>query len=74
MMDQILLFQNDVNEFAQDWLWLYGNSAITNYIHQLISVHISYFMFKWKHLYHHLQQGWEALNALIKAFYFRTTQ
>jgi hypothetical protein len=73
--EQILSFQNDVDEFAQDWLWLYGNSAMTNYIHQLISGHIAYFMFKWKNLYWHSQQGWwEALNSLIKTFYFRRTQ
>jgi hypothetical protein len=35
-MDQILSFQNGMDEFAHDLLWLYGNNVMTNYIFQLI--------------------------------------
>jgi hypothetical protein len=28
-------------------------------------------MYKWRNLYEHSQQGWEAFNALLKTFFFR---
>ena len=72
--EQILSFQGDIDEFSQLWMQLYGHSGMTNYIHMLMSGHLSYYMFKWKNLYRYSQQGWEALNSLLKTFYYRRTQ
>ncbi len=38
------------------------------------SGHLSTYLFKWKNLYRHSQQVWEAFNSLVKTFYFRRTQ
>ena len=38
------------------------------------SGHLSMYLRRWKNLYRHSQQGWEAFNSLLKTFYFRRTQ
>jgi len=45
-----------------------------DYIHMLASGHVSAYLFYWKNLYRHSQQGWEAFNSLLKTFFFRRTQ
>jgi hypothetical protein len=52
---------------------MYGDEGVTNYLHMLASGHIMEYLFKYKNLYRHSQQGWEALNHLLKTFYFRRT-
>jgi hypothetical protein len=37
------------------------------------SGHIADYLSKWKNLYRSSQQGWEAMNSLIKTFFFRRT-
>lgn len=32
------------------------------------------YLFHWRNLYVHSQQGWEAYNSLVKTFFFRRTQ
>ena len=66
-------FQRAVDEFFQDWVELHGLAGMTNYIHMMGSGHIAEYMFKWKNLYVHSQQGWEAFNSLLKTFFFRRT-
>jgi hypothetical protein len=39
----------------------------------IASGHIADYLYKWKNLYHFSQQGWEAMNSLIKTFFFRRT-
>lgn len=39
----------------------------------LSSSHVMRYMQEWKCLHRFSQQGWEALNALIKAYFFRRT-
>ena len=39
----------------------------------LSSSHVMRYMQDWKCLHRYSQQGWEALNALIKAYFFRRT-
>jgi len=72
--DDVKMFQRKMDDFFQSWIKI-GNGAegITNYIHMLSSGHIAEYMFHWRNLYMHSQQGWEALNALLKVFYFRRT-
>jgi hypothetical protein len=35
--------------------------------------HVADYLYKWKNLYRFSQQGWEAMNSLIKTFFFRRT-
>ena len=69
----ISLFQKDVDEFFQVWVELWGLEGCTNYIHMLSLGHISTYLCRWKNLYRHSQQGWEAFNSLLKIFYFQRT-
>jgi hypothetical protein len=50
-----------------------GAEGITNYVHDLISGHISDYLFHWRNLYIHSQQGWEALNFAVKKYWFQCT-
>ena len=58
-------------EFYQLWIKLHGRQGVTNYIHMIGSGHMLEYMRKWGNLHKYSQQGWEALNALIKLFFFR---
>ena len=69
--DEICSFQKLIDNFYQSWIKLaLGKRGMTNYIHLLGSGHISEFLFRWRNLYAHSQQGWEALNSLVKSVYF----
>ena len=57
----------------QDWLSLWGKAGVTNYIHMLISGHITEYMIKFRSLYRFSQQGWENLNHILKSFFFKRT-
>jgi hypothetical protein len=35
--------------------------------------HLAEYLYKWRNLYRYSQQGWEAMNALIKTFFYRRT-
>ena len=59
--------------FFQAWVLLWQKEGITNYIHMIGSGHIAEYLFKWRNLYRFSQQGWEAMNSLIKIFFFRRT-
>jgi hypothetical protein len=69
----VFRFQKLIDLWTQDWINMYGKDGCTNYIHMLSSGHVSEYLFHWRNLYEHSQQGWEALNALIKTYYFRRT-
>ena len=72
--EDIIEFQKYTDDFYQQWLKLgLGKNAVTNYIHLLGSGHIAEFLFRWRNLYAHSQQGWEALNSLVRSVYFRRT-
>jgi hypothetical protein len=72
-IEDIAEFQQMVDKWFQTWVKLWGAEGCTNYIHLLSSGHISEYLRYWKSLYPHSQQGWEALNSLLKVFYFRRT-
>jgi hypothetical protein len=59
----IVSFQQDFDKYFQIWVKLHSYKGITNYIHMLSSGHISVYLAHWKNLYHHLQQGQEAINS-----------
>jgi hypothetical protein len=72
--DMVIEFQKDIDAFFQIWVSLHGGEGVTNYIHLLATGHVSAYLFHWKNLYRHSQQGWEAFNSLLKTFFFRRTQ
>lgn len=59
--------------FFQNWVKLHGLEGVTNYIHMMGAGHLAEYLYKWRNLYRYSQQGWEAMNALIKTFFFRRT-
>ena len=71
--DEISLFQQHIDAWFCDWVDMYGKEGCTNYTHMLSSSHIMRYMHEWRRQYRYSQQGWEALNALMKAYFFRRT-
>jgi hypothetical protein len=72
--EEIRAFQWEMDQFGQHWIELnMGLEGVTNYVHDLISGHISDYLFHWRNLYVHSQQGWEALNFAVKKYWFRCT-
>jgi hypothetical protein len=71
--DEIFEFQNEIDKFSNIWIELNQRAGITNYIHLLASGHIADFLMHYRNLYEHSQQGWEALNSMLKVFFFRRT-
>jgi hypothetical protein len=60
-------------QFMSQWIDLMGPQHVTNYIHVIGSGHVTYFAAKYRNLYRFSQQGWEALNQLLKHYYFNNT-
>jgi hypothetical protein len=71
---EIYNFQKNADIFFQAWVNLYGREGLTNYIHMMGAGHFAEYLFQWRNLYQHSQQGWEAFNALLKNYYFKRTQ
>lgn len=71
--EEILKFQEHIYAWFCDWVLVYGKEGCTNYTHMLSSSHIMRYMQEWRCLHRYSQQGWEALNALLKAYFFRRT-
>jgi hypothetical protein len=71
--EQIYEFQEKIDLFFHEWMFLTGRPGMTNYFHMLSSGHISEYLFYYRNLYEHSQQGWEAFNAFLKVFFFRQT-
>jgi len=55
-------FQDLIDDFFEQWIDLFGEEGIKNYIHVLGSGHMLYFLEKYNCLYIYSQQGWEDLN------------
>eukprot|EP00978_Attheya_sp_CCMP212_P034430 scaffold144081_cov35-Attheya_sp.AAC.1 len=70
-IEEMTEFQGHVDIFFQLWVSLHQHEGITNYIHMLGSGHVKRYMEEWGNLNKYSQQGWESLNASIKAFFFR---
>jgi len=71
---EIFDFQWKIDQFAQGWFKInMGDEGVTNYIHDLHAGHISDYLFHWRNLYTHSQQGWENMNFAIKRYWFRCT-
>ncbi len=72
--DELELFQDQVDDFLEIWFDIFGDEGVTNYIHMLVSGHISYFLKKYGCLYLYSQQGWESLNSTIQTFIMQNSQ
>ena len=68
--DEIAKYQKYANLFFVNWVKIHTNTGVSNYIHMMGSGHFAEYLFKWRNLYRYSQQGWEAMNALIKTFFF----
>jgi len=66
-------FQDLIDDFFEQWIDLFGEEGITNYIHVLGSGHMLYFLEKYNCLYIYSQQGWEDLNNRCQAFLLHDT-
>ena len=71
--DEIVSYQSHADKFFQAWIRLWQKEGVTNYIHMIGSGHIAEYLYKRKNLYRYSQQGREAMNALIKTFFFQQT-
>ena len=71
--EELACFQDHALEFFQLWVILYSWHGVTNYIHMIGVGHMLEYMQKYGNLNKYSQQGWEALNALIKLFFFCRT-
>ena len=71
--EDLINFELHSKKFMQSWMRLYGRHGITNYIHMIGVGHLLGYMRKYGNLNKYSQQDWEALNALIKLFFFRRT-
>ena len=49
------------------------NKCVTNYIHVIGAGHLVFYLKKYKNLARFQQQGWEALNGLLKHFFLNNT-
>ena len=71
---QVLEFQKYMDIFFQEWVNLYADQGVTNYIHYLGAGHIAEYLLHWKNISDHSQQGWEAFNNAFKSYYYNRTQ
>jgi hypothetical protein len=71
--EQIQDFQSSTDDWYQLWMKLESREGCTNYTHMLGSGHVADMLFHHRNLYVFSNQGWEALNMLVKQVYFRRT-
>ena len=74
MDEEINQFQNFADDFFEGWIAVFSREGVTNYIHLLAAGHILYFLQKHRCLYLFSQQGWEALNNKVQAYFHLCTQ
>jgi hypothetical protein len=68
---EIATYQRHADMFFQAWVQLWQKEGVTNYIHMIGLGHIANYLYKWRNLSRYSQQGWEAMNSLVKTFFFR---
>lgn len=70
---EIQSFQRHIDKWFAIWIAEFGRDTYSNYIHLLHTGHIAEEMKTFGCLYRYSQEGLEAMNALIKSFWFRRT-
>jgi hypothetical protein len=66
-------FQDIGDRYFSSWLDLVGYDGISNYIHMVGAGHIRYYLKKWRNLHRYQNQGWEAYNQQVTAFWHHRT-
>ena len=63
------------NDFSSSYYEATGGDRgdMTNYTHLILSGHLVHFLRKYRNLYKYANQGWEAMNQKIKAFFFHNS-
>lgn len=62
------------DDFFIQWIELTGYDGVTNYIHLIGAGHLRFFLNRWGNLHRFQNQGWEAYNAMVTAFWHHRTQ
>ena len=71
--EELILFQKYIDFWFNDYVPLTGKDGCTNYIHMLSAGHVHFYLKQYKNLSKFSNQGWESLNAMIKTYFFRST-
>jgi hypothetical protein len=71
--EDINAYQDLADSFFVQWLNLIGYDGITNYIHMVGAGHIRYYLRKWRNMNRFQNQGWEAYNQQVAAFWHHRT-
>ena len=74
IVEELEQFKELLQEFYQIWVELHNKMGATNYINIFTCSHLYIYMKECGYLNQYLQQGWQALNALIKLFFFCRTK
>jgi hypothetical protein len=71
--EELTEYQDCIDIFYQFWVTHQGVNGMSNYIHDLGSGHVLEYMREWGNLNKYSQQGWENLNKMVKALFFKCT-
>ena len=71
--EQIWSFHALCSLFMTRYCDLNLGEGITNYVHVIGAGHLTYYLLQYRNLSRFQQQGWEAMNQLVKSFYFNNT-
>jgi hypothetical protein len=71
---EIVAFGIQCDDCFELWVNLTGMEEMKNYIHMIGGGHMTYYLRELRNLYRYSQQGWEALDSLLKNIYFRRMQ
>ena len=72
--DDLLDFQEHIDVWYRAFIQEFGRDFCTNYVHLLSCGHILEQMTEFGNLYRYSQEGLEAMNALMKSYFFRRTR
>lgn len=72
--EEIKQFRFHVDEWFRIWIRKFGRDTYSNYMHMMHSGHIEEEMRLFRCLYRYSQEGLEAMNALIKAYFYRRSE
>ncbi|KAJ1394569.1 hypothetical protein B484DRAFT_472781, partial [Ochromonadaceae sp. CCMP2298] len=72
--EEIKVASDAMTDFGECWISLFGTDSITNYVHYIIAGHVASFLRKYRNLAIFANQGWEAMNGVMKKYLGRRTQ
>jgi hypothetical protein len=71
--EEIEVASDAMTDFGECWISLFGTDSITNYVHYIIAGHVALFLMKYRNLAIFANQGWEAMNGVMKKYLGRRT-